>query len=109
MALSTWSAFSPRPTVVDPETLDQLKVIETIKDGRTVYERGPVELARRVERSTGGFFCANAAGLEAEPWAARRLVVTCRCLLFGDCLWVDRLLKNHEMLLRQEVFRSQMP
>jgi predicted amidohydrolase YtcJ len=29
--------LSADPTAVDPETLDQLKVMETIKEGETVY------------------------------------------------------------------------
>jgi predicted amidohydrolase YtcJ len=29
--------LSDDPTAVDPETLDTLKVMETIKEGRTVY------------------------------------------------------------------------
>jgi len=30
--------LSADPTAVDPETLDTLKVVETIKEGRTIYK-----------------------------------------------------------------------
>ncbi|WP_431299437.1 amidohydrolase [Tabrizicola sp. BL-A-41-H6] len=32
--------LSADPTAIDPETLDQLKVSETIKDGKSIYQRG---------------------------------------------------------------------
>jgi adenine deaminase len=34
------------PTAIDPETLDQLKVAETIKAGRSVYAATPAQLKR---------------------------------------------------------------
>jgi predicted amidohydrolase YtcJ len=35
--------LSGDPTAVDPETLDRLEVVETIKEGETVYKRTPEE------------------------------------------------------------------
>jgi len=35
--LADFVVLSKDPTAVDPETLDQLKVLETIKEGRTVF------------------------------------------------------------------------
>jgi predicted amidohydrolase YtcJ len=46
--------LSADPTAVDPETLDQLMIMETVKDGETIYERNPADLARHVRPSTDG-------------------------------------------------------
>ena len=35
--LADFVILSADPTAVDPETLDQIKVVETIKEGRSVY------------------------------------------------------------------------
>lgn len=39
--LADFVVVSADPTAVDPETLDQLQVVETIKEGRTIYRRTP--------------------------------------------------------------------
>lgn len=43
--------LSDDPTAVDPETLDQLKVVETIKEGSTVFklEENAAEVAKRID------------------------------------------------------------
>lgn len=37
--LADFVVLSADPTAVDPETIDQIKVVETIKEGRTIYRR----------------------------------------------------------------------
>ncbi|MEM1074217.1 MAG: amidohydrolase [Pseudomonadota bacterium] len=37
--LADFVVLSEDPTAVDPETLDQLKVLQTIKEGRVIYQR----------------------------------------------------------------------
>lgn len=46
--------LSADPTAVDPETLDQLKVLATIKEGRTIYRRGDDGGAAHVRSTAGG-------------------------------------------------------
>ena len=41
--LADFVVLSADPTAVDPETLDSLKVLETIKEGRTVFTRDAAE------------------------------------------------------------------
>jgi predicted amidohydrolase YtcJ len=41
------------PTAVDPETLDQIKVVETIKEGETVFNLSEMEKVGTVLRPTG--------------------------------------------------------
>jgi len=46
--------LSADPTAVDPETLDQLRIMETVKDGETIHQRNPADLARHVRPSAEG-------------------------------------------------------
>jgi predicted amidohydrolase YtcJ len=39
--LADFAILSADPTAVDPETLDRIKVVETIKEGVTIYRAGP--------------------------------------------------------------------
>jgi predicted amidohydrolase YtcJ len=50
--------LSDDPTAIDPETLDQVKVTETVKSGETVYVRGgkKAELMRGHDITRPGFF-----------------------------------------------------
>jgi predicted amidohydrolase YtcJ len=41
--LADFVILSDDPTAVDPETIDQLDVVETIKEGETIYTRTPKE------------------------------------------------------------------
>ena len=68
--------LSDDPTAVDPEALDQIKVLETIKEGITVYALAPhgqqrAELAARPDASGGSafgrFVMAQAAQRERMP------------------------------------------
>ena len=52
--------LSDDPTAVDPETLDTLTVVETIKEGRTIYAAA----SRR-----GEAYAVNTAPAAARPWA----------------------------------------
>jgi predicted amidohydrolase YtcJ len=38
--LADFAILSADPTAVDPESIDQIKVIETIKEGTTIYRAG---------------------------------------------------------------------
>jgi predicted amidohydrolase YtcJ len=44
--LADFVILSADPTAIDPETIDQIKVLETIKEGRTIYTRKPGEQAQ---------------------------------------------------------------
>jgi predicted amidohydrolase YtcJ len=46
--------LSADPTAVDPETLDQLKVLETMKDGNTIYRHDEDAMARRLGPGADG-------------------------------------------------------
>ncbi|HMB48451.1 MAG TPA: amidohydrolase family protein [Afifellaceae bacterium] len=37
--LADFAILSDDPTAVDPETIDQIKVMETIKEGVTIFQR----------------------------------------------------------------------
>jgi predicted amidohydrolase YtcJ len=39
--LADFAILSVDPTAVDPETIDQIRVIETIKQGETIYSANP--------------------------------------------------------------------
>jgi predicted amidohydrolase YtcJ len=39
--LADFAILSADPTAVDPETLDAIKVVETVKEGATIYRAGP--------------------------------------------------------------------
>ncbi|MCU0976180.1 MAG: amidohydrolase [Steroidobacteraceae bacterium] len=60
--LADFVLLSADPTAVDPETLDQLKVVETIKEGRTVFALDT------------GAAAASRLGGEGNPAVARLLV-----------------------------------
>jgi hypothetical protein len=38
--LADFAILSADPTSVDPEALDRIRVVETIKEGRTIYRAG---------------------------------------------------------------------
>ena len=48
--LADFVILSADPTTVDPETLDQLKVLETIKEGQSVYRIGDDKLPKKASR-----------------------------------------------------------
>jgi predicted amidohydrolase YtcJ len=39
--LADFAILAADPTAVDPETLDRIKVVETVKEGTTIYRAGP--------------------------------------------------------------------
>jgi predicted amidohydrolase YtcJ len=46
--------LSADPTAIDPETLDGLRVMETVKDGRTIYVGDASEVARQLRPTRSG-------------------------------------------------------
>ena len=55
------------PTAVDPETLDQIKVAETIKEGQSVYKATPEKLKKAdAGRGMGNPFSDFLVKLSAE-------------------------------------------
>jgi predicted amidohydrolase YtcJ len=49
--LADFAILSADPTAVDPETIDQIKVTETIKEGRTIYRLAPGKRAEATPAS----------------------------------------------------------
>lgn len=51
--LADFVILTEDPTMVDPMTLDQIKVAETIKEGRSIYKASPEKLLKKAEADTG--------------------------------------------------------
>ena len=51
--LADFVILTDDPTAVDPMTLDQIKVAETIKEGQSVYKASPEKLQKKAEADRG--------------------------------------------------------
>jgi len=51
--LADFVILTEDPTAVDPLTLDQIKVAETIKEGRSVYKASPEKLLKKADSGRG--------------------------------------------------------
>jgi predicted amidohydrolase YtcJ len=51
--LADFVILTDDPTAVDPETLDQIKVAETIKEGRSIYKASPEKLQKKADAGRG--------------------------------------------------------
>jgi predicted amidohydrolase YtcJ len=51
--LADFAILTEDPTAVDPETLDQIKVAETIKEGQSIYKASPEKLQKKAELGPG--------------------------------------------------------
>jgi len=51
--LADFVILTEDPTAVDPETLDQIKVAETIKEGQSIYRASPEKLQKKAELGPG--------------------------------------------------------
>ena len=66
--LADFAILTEDPTAVNPETLDQIKVAETIKEGQSVYKASPEKLQKKAEMgpSMGNPFSNFLVKLSAE-------------------------------------------
>lgn len=51
--LADFVILTDDPTAVDPETLDQIKVAETIKEGQSIYKASPEKLQKKADAGRG--------------------------------------------------------
>jgi predicted amidohydrolase YtcJ len=51
--LADFVILTEDPTAVDPMTLDQIKVAETIKEGRSIYKASPEKLLKKADAGKG--------------------------------------------------------
>lgn len=51
--LADFVILTEDPTAVNPETLDQIKVAETIKEGKSIYQASPEKLQNKAEAGPG--------------------------------------------------------
>jgi len=83
--LADFVILSADPTAVDPETLDQIKVLETIKEGTAVFVRDNADAAAdaanpaltRMLAALGGHGASRADGHGGHTHAAGGVAVTC--------------------------------
>jgi hypothetical protein len=51
--LADFAILTEDPTAVNPETLDQIKVAVTIKEGQSVYKASPEKLQKKADAGKG--------------------------------------------------------
>lgn len=51
--LADFVILTEDPTAVDPETLDQIKIAETIKEGQSIYKASPEKLLKKADAGMG--------------------------------------------------------
>jgi hypothetical protein len=51
--LADFVILTEDPTAVDPETFDQIKVAETIKEGQSIYKASPEKLQKKADAGRG--------------------------------------------------------
>jgi hypothetical protein len=87
------------PTIVDPETIDQIKVVETIKEGTTVFAMSAADQPKKsagIPRQDHGISRALMAAARAKPFTDLGLPVpepgaepacnTCFCVFLSDLM-----------------------
>jgi hypothetical protein len=72
------------PTAIDPETLHEIKVVETIKEGVTIFDIGSLKNARTSIPSGGTGELAFARAMASTAAHLGRGNAQCACCLCGD-------------------------